>query len=81
MKTTKQLLKYKNKPIIKRLVKVLYKIKRKFFLSKPWNEDTEREINREFPNESEQKEVKELLKELLTRNNNLLETLNIRILN
>lgn len=81
MKTTKQLLKYKNKPIIKRLVKVLYKIKSKFFLSKPWNEDTESEINREFPNESEQKEVKELLKELLTRNNNLLETLNIRMLN
>ena len=51
MKTTKQLLKYKNKPIIKRLVKVLYKIKSKFFLSKPWNEDTESEINREFPNE------------------------------
>ena len=66
------MLKYKNKPIIKRLVKVLYKIKSKFFLSKPWNEDTESEINREFPNESEQKEVKELLKELLTRNNNLL---------
>ena len=33
-------------------------------------------INREFPNELEQKEVKDLL----TRNNNLLETLDIKML-
>ena len=44
------------------------------------DKDIENEINRDFPNELDQKEVKELLQELLMRNNNLLETLDIRML-
>ena len=47
----------------------------------PWDDETEAKINTEFTNESEQKEAKELLQELLSRNNNLLGTLDIKMLN
>lgn len=80
MDNNNQLVKYKNNPIRKWFANISDKIKRKFGSSKLWDKDTEDKISREFPNELEQKEVKELLKELLTRNNNLLETLDIRML-
>ena len=75
-----QLVRNKDNPIRKWFANILDKIKSRFRSSKLWDKDTENEINKEFPNESEQKEVKELLQELLTRNNNLLETLEIRML-
>ena len=46
-----------------------------------WDDETEARINAEFTNETEQKEAKELLQELLLRNNNLLGTLDIKMLN
>ena len=80
MDTNNQLVKYKNNPIRKWFTNISNKIKSRFTTSKLWDKDTEDKISREFPNELEQKEVKELLKDLLTRNNNLFETLDIRIL-
>ena len=46
-----------------------------------WDDETEARINAEFTNETEQKEAKELLQELLLRNNDLLGTLDIKMLN
>lgn len=46
-----------------------------------WDDETETRINAEFTNETEQKEAKELLQELLLRNNDLLGTLDIKMLN
>lgn len=80
MNTNNQLVKYDNNPIKKWLAKIFDKMKSRFVSSKLWDKDIEDEINREFPDELHQKEVKKLLQELLTRNNNLLETLDIRML-
>lgn len=80
MDTNNQLVKYKNKPIRKWFANILDKIKSRLSPFKLWDKETEDKINTEFQNEFDQKEVKELLKELLTRNNNLLETLDIRML-
>ena len=80
MDNNNQLVKYKEKPIRKWFINIFNKIKNRFNSSKLWDKDVENEINRDFPNELNQKEVKELLQELLMRNNTLLETLDIRIL-
>lgn len=80
MDKNNQLVKYKENPIRKWFTNILDKIKNRFNSSKLWDKDIENEINRDFPNELDQKEVKELLQELLMRNNNLLETLDIRML-
>lgn len=75
-----QLVKYINNPIKAFINKLLSMITRKHSSSKLIDKDTEDMINVQFPNELKQKEVKELLEDLLTRNHNLLETLNIKIL-
>ena len=80
MKTNNQLVKYKDKPIRKWFTNIIDKIKSRFVSSKMWDKETEDEINSNFPDELKQKEVKELLHELLTRNKHLLETLDIRML-
>ena len=80
MKRDNQLEKYKNNPIKKWFTNFLDIIKSKFIYDKLWDKEIEDEINRVFPNDIEQKEAKELLQELLTRNNYLLETLDIRML-
>lgn len=80
METNNQLVKYKDNPIRKWFSNIFHKIKNKFNSSKLLDKDTEDKISKAFPNESDQKEVKELLKELLSRNANLLETLDIRML-
>ena len=80
MDNNNQLVKYKENPIRKWFINIFNKIKNRFNSSKLWDKDVENEINRDFPNELNQKEVKELLQELLMRNNTLLETLDIRIL-
>lgn len=80
MDTNNQLIKYKDNPVKKWFDNIFDKIKSIIGSSRLWDKNTEDEINRQFPNELEQKEVKELLEELLTRNNNLLETLDIRML-
>ena len=78
MHTNNQLVKYKS--IRRYFTNIIDKIKRKFISSKPWDKDIEDEINRNFPNQLEQQEVKELLREFLTRNKHLLESLDIRML-
>lgn len=80
MNTNNQLVKYKHNPIRKWFANIFDKIKSIFVSSKLWDKDTEDEINKIFPDELENKEVKKLLQDLLTRNNNLLETLDIRML-
>ena len=80
MNTNNQLVKYKDKPIRKWFTNIIDKIKSRFVSYKMWDKETEDEINRNFPDELKQKEVKELLQELLTRNKHLLETLDIRML-
>ena len=75
-----QLVKYTDNAIKKWLYRILDKIKNSFSSSKLWDKNIEDEINKNFPDESNQREVKELLQELLTRNNDLLETLDIRML-
>lgn len=80
MNTSNQLVKNKDKLIRKWFNNVIDKIKSRFVSSKMWDKETEYDINRNFPDELSQKEVKELLQELLTRNNHLLETLDIRML-
>lgn len=74
MDKNNQLVKYKENPIRKWFTNILDKIKNRFNSSKLWDKDIENEINRDFPNELDQKEVKELLQELLMRNNNLFMT-------
>ena len=80
MKKDNQLEKYKKNPIKKWFTNLLDIIKSKFIYDKLWDKEIEDEINRVFPNDIEQNEVKELLQELLTRNNYLLETLDIKML-
>lgn len=80
MNNNNQLVKYKNRPIRKWFTNIIDKIKSSFVSSKMWDKGTEDEINRIFPDELRQKEVKELLQELLKRNTDLLETLDIRML-
>ena len=80
MNTNNQLVKYKDNPIRKWFTNIIDKIKSRFVSSKMWDKEIEDEINSIFPDELKQKEVKELLQELLTRNKHLLETLDIRML-
>lgn len=80
MNTDNQVVKYKNYSIKKWFTNILDKIKSKFSSEKLWDKEIKDEINRVFPNDIEQKEAKELLQELLTRNNCLLETLDIKML-
>ena len=80
MNTNNQLIKYNNKSIRKWLTNIINAIKSRFVSSKMWDKEIEVEINKNFPDESKQKEAKELLQELLMRNNDLLETLDIRML-
>lgn len=80
MDTKNQLVNHKENPIRKWFTNILDKIKNRFSSSKLCDKSIEDEINREFPNESDQEEVNKLLQELLARNTSLLETLNIRML-
>jgi hypothetical protein len=75
-----QLVKYKKNFIKKWFANVLAKMKSKLGFSKTYDKSIEDKINKLFPNELDQKQAKELLQELLTRNNHLIETLDVRML-
>lgn len=79
MNDNHQLVKYKNNPIRKFIHSVFDRLTNKYFF-RSLDKETELILNEEFPNVTEQEEVKKLLKELLSRNHNLLETLNIKML-
>ena len=80
MRANKQLIKYKNNPIKKFIYSLLAKFTNKHTFPSLLDKNIENMINQEFPDEEEQTQVKKLLKELLTRNHNLLDTLNIKML-
>lgn len=80
MSIKNELEKYKNKPIRRFINSIFSSIANRFFTSRLWDKSTEDAINLEFSDKLQQKEVKKLLEELLSRNHNLLETLNIKIL-
>lgn len=80
MNVPNKLVKYKSNSIRKFINSIFSSIVNRFSTSKLWNKSTEDAINLEFSDELQQKEVKKLLEELLSRNHNLLETLNIKML-
>lgn len=81
MDKNNQVVKYNN-PIKSWIINILNKIKNKFGLKKSNTLDkaTEYNINLTFSDESEREYAKSLLQDLLTRNNDLLETLDLRML-
>ena len=76
-----KLVKYKNNPIIKFIYNLFNKNINKPASSIVFDADIENAINNAFENEIEQQNIKDFLKELISRNNNLLETIDIRMLN
>lgn len=70
---------YKNKPIRQFFSNLLNSLKNKLNPSIIFDDYTENLLKNEFTHE-EQKNVRELLKELLSRNNKILETMDIRML-
>ena len=80
MSIQNKLVKYKNNPIKKFINSIFSGISNRLFTSKLWDKSIEDSINLEFSDELQQKEVKKLLEDLLSRNHNLLETLNIKML-
>lgn len=80
MNAKNKLVKYKNNSIRRFISSIFSSIANRFSTSRLWDKSTEDAINLEFSDELQQKEAKELLEELLSRNNNLLETLNIKML-
>lgn len=76
-----KLVKYTNNHIIKFIYNLFNKSIDKTDSSIVFNADIENAINNAFENEIEQQNIKDFLKELISRNNNLLETIDIRMLN
>ncbi len=80
MTVQNKLVKYKDNFTKKLINRIFPSIANKFLTPRLWDKSVEEAINFEFPNELQQKEAKKLLEELLSRNHNLLETLNIKML-
>ena len=80
MSKNNQLIKYENNPIRRVFVSILNRIKNRFSSSKNWNNEIENMIQTEIPDIQEQKQVKEIIKDLLSRNQYLFDTLDIRML-
>ena len=80
MRANKQLVKYKNNPIKKFIYGLFAKLTNKHAFSVLLDKNIENMINQEFLDEAEQTQIKKLFEELLTRNHNLLDTLNIKML-
>lgn len=80
MSAQNKLVKYKNNFIKRFIDRIFSSIANKFLTSRLLDKSIEDAINLEFPDELQQKETKKLLEELLSRNHNLLETLNIKML-
>ena len=79
MTVQNKLVKYKDNFTKKLINRIFPSIANKFLTPRLWDKSVEEAINFEFPNELQQKEAKKLLEELLSRNHNLLETLNIKM--
>ena len=79
MDTNNELAKYHENPIKKWFNKLFNRFKRKDDVVTKWDLDTEYELNSLFPGSSNI-EAKQLLQDLLARNANLLDTLNLKML-
>lgn len=80
MSKNNQLIKYEENPIKRIFANILNRIKNRFSSSKKWSNEIEDMIKSEFNDIQEQNQVKEILEDMLSRNQYLLDTLDIRIL-
>lgn len=80
MNKNNQLTKYENNPIKRIISRFINKIKNKFSYSQNWNNEIEAMIQTENFDIQEQNQEKEIIKDLLSRNQYLFDTLDIRML-
>lgn len=80
MSKNNQLIKYENNLIKGIFANILNRIKNRFNSSKKWNSEIEDMIKSEFYDRQEQEQVNKILEDMLSRNKDLLDTLDIRIL-
>lgn len=80
MSKNNQLIKYEKNPIKRIFSSILNRIKNRFSSSRNWNSEIEDMIQTENPDIQEQNQVKEIIKDLLSRNQYLFDTLDIRML-
>lgn len=80
MSKNNQLIKYENNLIKGIFANILNRIKNRFSSSKKWNSEIKDMIKSEFYDRQEQEQVNKMLEDMLSRNKDLLDTLDIRIL-
>lgn len=80
MSKNNQLIKYENNLIKRIFANILNRIKNRISSSKKWNSEIEDMIKSEFYDRQEQEQVNKMLEDMLSRNKDLLDTLDIRIL-
>ena len=80
MSKNNQLIKYENNLIKGIFANILNRIKNRFISSKKWNSEIKDMIKSEFYDRQEQEQVNKMLEDMLSRNKDLLDTLDIRIL-
>lgn len=80
MSKNNQLIKYENNLIKGIFANILNRIKNRISSSKKWNSEIEDMIKSEFYDRQEQEQVNKMLEDMLSRNKDLLDTLDIRIL-
>ena len=80
MSKNNQLIKYENNLIKGIFANILNRIKNRISSSKKWNSEIKDMIKSEFYDRQEQEQVNKMLEDMLSRNKDLLDTLDIRIL-
>lgn len=80
MSKNNQLIKYENNLIKRIFANILNRIKNRISSSKKWNSEIKDMIKSEFYDRQEQEQVNKMLEDMLSRNKDLLDTLDIRIL-
>ena len=80
MSKNNQLIKYENNLIKRIFANILNRIKNRISSSKKWNSEIGDMIKSEFYDRQEQEQVNKMLEDMLSRNKDLLDTLDIRIL-
>ena len=80
MSKKNQLVKYEENPIKRWFSNILNSIKNRFIPRKSLNSEIENVIKSEFYDRQEQEQVNKMLEDMLSRNKDLLDTLDIRIL-
>lgn len=80
MSKNNQLIKYEENPIKRWFSNILNSVKNRFIPRKSLNSEIENVIKSEFYDRQEQEQVNKMLEDMLSRNKDLLDTLDIRIL-